>query len=144
MDHPHDENYIRLYETMDRSELTMIKLAFKNRGINFRTHFEKTLQIADVYAMGYNGAIIEVEKAQLPDAREVMDELEIKIGDDNGLSDFPLMKKFDAYSSKLQWVGQWDLTVRLLVFGFILLSLVYLMAILLVENFSDGSIFPEL
>jgi hypothetical protein len=141
MNYNDGENFIKLYETMDRSELTMIKIALKNRGINFRTQFEKTLQIADVYAMGYNGAIIEVEEIQLPEARKVLDEMGISIGSDTPFGDIAAIRNFDSFSKGLPLVGNFDFTTRLLIVGFTVLAILYLLVVVLVEYFSAGKLF---
>ncbi|MEN0051117.1 MAG: hypothetical protein AAF806_28900 [Bacteroidota bacterium] len=106
--------YVRLYEVMSTQELTMIKIVLNREEVDYRILFENTLQLAEVYALGNSGAIIEVAEYELRNAITILEELGIQINYESSEDQFRLVSFFDRQTKKLPLLGKIDLSYRFL------------------------------
>ncbi len=106
--------YIRLYEAMHPQDLTMIQLALTKEDVEYRTLYENTLQVANVYALGNNGAIIEVAEKDHNKAKGILRELGIELDYHVAADRFLFIHKFDEKTKKLPLLGKMDLGYRFL------------------------------
>lgn len=106
--------YIRLIETMNSQDLTMIKLALSKENIAYKTLFENTLRIADVYALGNSGAIIEVAEDDYLKSKEILSELGFNIDYDPIEDRFEFVNKFDRITENIPFLRRFRLEYRFL------------------------------
>ncbi len=92
----------------------MIKLAFNREDIKFETLFEHTLNVADVYALGNSGAIIEVEEGDYVKSKEILAELGIEIDYDTKEDRFEFINKIEKSTENIPIIGRWKLEYRFL------------------------------
>jgi hypothetical protein len=124
-------NYIRLIEINNSQQLTIIKLALNKENVEYRTLFEKTLQVADAYALGNNGAIIEVSENDFEKAKEILSELGIELDYNVQEDRFELVNIIDKVTRNLPIIGSLELAYRFLLL--VCLSFMFLMLAILVN-----------
>ena len=123
-------NYIRLIEIMHSQELAMVKLALSETGIRYRTFFENTLSIADVYALGNSGVIIEVLEEDYIRAKEVLFEIGIELDYDAQEDRFEIVNKIENITASIPIVGRLVLGYRVLlvmVIPVIIIGLIFIL-----------------
>jgi hypothetical protein len=106
--------YIRLIEIANTQELEMVKIAFNRAGIRYRTLFEYTLQVANMYALGDGGAIVEVAENEVEVAKEILREMGIEIEFDPAEAKFGFVSWFDENTHALPVLGKLEVGYRLL------------------------------
>lgn len=104
--------YIRLIEILNTQELTIIKLAFNEADIEYKTLFENTLQIAEVYALGNRGVIIEVVEKDVEKAKKILSGLGIELDYDKEKDKFEFVDKLDALTGKIPLIGRLQFAYR--------------------------------
>ena len=118
--------YIRIYETINRSELIQIKLMFNKLDLDYKILFETTLDVADVYGLGTRGAIVEVRQKDLEVAQAVLLDLEL-VQIDGGFEKGSFIEWFDRRTSQIKLFKDFNLEFRLVLFlvfaGVILLAI---------------------
>ncbi len=118
--------YIRIYETINRSELIQIKLMFNKLELDYKILFETTLDVADVYGLGTRGAIVEVRQKDVEVAQAVLLDLEL-IQIDGEFEKGSFIEWFDRRTSQIKLFKDFNLEFRLVLFlvfaGVILLAI---------------------
>lgn len=107
--------YKRIYEVLNPQELSVIKLSFDTHGIEYRTLFEHTLQIANVYALGNTGAIIEVTEEDYDRAKDILVSHGIELDYHVKLDRFKFIEWIDNATSKVKWIGKLPLVKRVFI-----------------------------
>lgn len=92
----------------------MIKLALNKEEIEYKTHFENTLNIADVYALGNSGAIIEVAEKNYNKSKEILSELGIELEYDLKEDRFEFINKIERVTENIPVVGRLPIGYRFL------------------------------
>lgn len=128
--------YTRIYEVSDPQVLSIIKLSFDDAGIRYRTLFEHTLQIANVYALGNNGAIFEVAIEDYDRAKEILTELGINLDYHIKHDRFRFIEWIDSITQNIYWLGRLPLAQRVFIFIAIAVTLPTLFLLLKINRIS--------
>lgn len=64
--------YKEIYQTLDITELELLKASLNHHGIDYRVFDEHTLYTAGTYAMGFSGARIQVPIKEEAEALEIL------------------------------------------------------------------------
>ena len=124
-------NYIRLYETHNRSELVQLKLKFNQHDLDYKVLFENTLNVADAYGLGSRGVVIEVAEKDVEVAEAILLDLGMLNLESEG-SSFSFLEWYDDFSQKIGLLKDTDLSFRLIIL------------IVFVSVFVMGVVFPLL
>ena len=117
--------FLRLIEINNKQELAIIKLAFNQGDIEYRTLFENTLQTGDIYALGNTGAIIEVAEKDLAEAKIILADLGMELDYDSSKDRFNFINKFDKRTQNIPWIGNLQLEFRLVTIVFATLLVLF-------------------
>lgn len=121
---------INLYETLDPSELGIIKASFANQDIPYRILNEHTLQVASAYALGNNGAVFQVHPENYEAANNILLDLGIKPHHIPEQDQFKIIRKFTRFMDDIPLLNQLNPTLRLLLGVFLLVATPFLLFIL--------------
>lgn len=121
-------SYIRIYETQNLSELSLIKLSLNREQIDFRVQHENTLQLSNAYAMGSSGAILEVREEEVPLAIDILKELDIELGS-NSENRFELLNIADEIIDNIPGMRVLEGNIRYFVFFVSLAMILFLFLI---------------
>lgn len=124
-------NYIRLYETHNRSELVQLKLKFNQLDLDYKVLFENTLNVADAYGLGSRGVVIEVAEKDVEVAEAILLDLGM-LNLESEESSFSFLEWYDDFSQKIGLLKDTDLSFRLIIL------------IVFVSVFVMGVVFPLL
>lgn len=125
-------DYVRLYESMDLGQLTLLKTELRRHGVTFRVLFERTLEIGGPYEMGRQGAIIEVAEADLERATRVLADNGVVLDYEPTRDYFAFIRWFDRRTRAAPLLGRLPLDLRL----FTTIGAVVLLAFLLLAFLS--------
>ena len=122
--------FYRLYESLNSSELSMIKMSLSAENIHYRVLFENTLQTANVYALGNTGAIIEVAENDLEQAKQIMLNLGIVLDYNGQLDKFRFINRFDHVTRYIPFLGSLQVGIRLAILASIIFGIGFLLIVL--------------
>lgn len=124
-------NYIRLYETHNRSDIVQLKLRFNQLDLDYRVLFENTMNVADAYGLGSRGVVIEVAEKDVEVAEAILLDLGM-LSLESEENSFTFLEWYDDFSQKIGLLKDTDLSFRLIIL------------IVFVSVFVMGVIFPLL
>jgi len=107
-------NFIRIYESYCQIELGLIKAAFQQAGLQFRTLHEH--EIEHIYphnASLISGALVEVAPPDVDKSKEILRDLDIAIDHDSREDQFSFMQQFAEATKHLFVIGYWEPALRL-------------------------------
>jgi hypothetical protein len=131
-------NFISIYESNDSFELNIIKIELKRENINFRILNENTLQIGNVYALGNNGAIVQVQEAFLEQAELVLTNLNLISVHNQENDKFYIVKYFEEITSSIPILKRMNTSTRLICVIVFLISMpLILLGISSMKNTSE-------
>ena len=93
-------NYIRLYETHNRSDIVQLKLRFNQLDLDYRVLFENTMNVADAYGLGSRGVVIEVAEKDVEVAEAILLDLGM-LSLESEENSFTFLEWYDDFSAKL-------------------------------------------
>ncbi|MEL6140522.1 MAG: hypothetical protein AAFQ37_08205 [Bacteroidota bacterium] len=124
-------NFIRIYESFCQVELGLIKAAFQQAGLQFRTLHEH--EIGHIYPHNpglLSGALVEVAGPDVVRSKEVLRDLNIELDRDAKADQFSFIEQFAVATEQLFVIGQWEPALRLVALSFLalvaLLGLAYM------------------
>lgn len=110
--------YERLIEIFNQQELTMIKIKFNNEEIDYKILFENTLQIANSYALGDNGAILEVAGKDIERAKHILlFSFGIELEYDSKRDRFEFVNKIEKITDKIPLLKKCNVGYRIAIIG---------------------------
>ena len=107
--------YIRLYETVSKSEIVGIKIAFNRVGLRYRVLFENTLDMAASYGTGTRGAILEVVEDDIQVAEAILLDMGLQQVGSPEEEENSFIHWYDRFSQKIPVLSDMDLSFRLLI-----------------------------
>jgi len=122
-------SYIRIYETQNLSELSLIKLSLNREQIDFRVQHEHTLQLSNAYAMGSSGAILEVREEEVQLAILILKELDIELDNRGPENRFELLNIADEIIDNIPGLRVLEGNIRYFVFFVSLAMMLFLFLI---------------
>ncbi|MCB0656432.1 MAG: hypothetical protein KDC57_09870 [Saprospiraceae bacterium] len=126
-------DYVTIYECASIPDLDLVKLALNHAEIPFRVQHENALRMGNIPAIGFHGALIQVEADDAKEAREMLLEQGFKLEITHPSNAF--FSWLDNKTSSLPLLNRWPVVFRFLFLAALLIFTVYLVLVFTVDPF---------
>ncbi len=117
--------WITIFETLNLSEMTLIRQALENEGIEVNLLNEKTLQLSSVYALGNHGAEVQVREKDVEKAVLILTQSGFVLPHQEGKTNqFSLLNKLVNFTDSIPFLKDVQREIRMVFALFLLLVLV--------------------
>lgn len=117
--------YVKLYEVFNSQDLSIIKLEFQKYGINYRTDFEHSLQLGNVFSLGKSGAIINVSEEQKNEAEKILENSGFEVFYKEEVVQFSFVKGIDNFTKNIPLLSKLESGKRIMVSLLFFILLLY-------------------
>ncbi len=115
--------FVSIFESNDSFELNIIKIELKKEGIIFRILNENALEIGNVYVLGNNGAIIQVQEDDAEQTKLILKNLNIEISSDPENDVLNFVSYFEKKTNRIPFLNKFHASTRLVISFFLLISI---------------------